>query len=360
MKLLKLLTIISLILLTCSCNNETIIDNISDKIPEEDKQIISSLGLDINTLVDIGEFYIVEGDIILEKGSMNEYLNQDTSKLKQARHVNTISRKNIRPITVGVSNTLKVSGRNHWYTEILQALDEWNNISPECGIYFVYTTNTNSDIMISDDGNTLGNDVLAVGAYPKNGKPGPYIKINLDFWSNYTLSSSQKKYNMVHELGHTLGLIHTNWAGLYEYPGSTIPGTPEAGNNPDPNSVMNAGTALNSWNGFSNYDRIAIIELYPSFILNIFVSHTGGIGSIYNRTLRIITSEYEPIFEGMKYKWSIDPIIRTEEDLTKNTIRLKVIFSGLYEFSVVASDAYGKSGTISTRIPKTFTGPIYY
>lgn len=86
-----------------------------------------------------------------------------------------------------------------------------------------------------------------------------------------TVSESTKIYNMVHELGHCIGFRHTNWEdeGYYNQNGDYIGGNyiPNI-TQPDPNSVMNKETALYSWNGFSQYDIIAVNYLYPPLPCN--------------------------------------------------------------------------------------------
>lgn len=100
-----------------------------------------------------------------------------------------------------------------------------------------------------------------------------------------------------------------NWRGWYYYPESTpidVPGTPTAGNNPDPNSVMNGGTAENSWNGFSSADITTIKRLYPDF------EDAGLIGfpTVYPLTFSELNtlcpiSVSGPNFENLTYKWQI-------------------------------------------------------
>src|SRR5690606_30936465 len=114
-----------------------------------------------------------------------------------------------------------------------------------------------ADITILSDGGVLPNNVIAAAEPPTSaGSAGYRIRINLDFLSNMTVSDATKKYNMAHEIGHCLGLRHTNWRDVdYDQngnivPAQDIPGTPIS----DPNSIMNGGTALNSWVGFSQYD----------------------------------------------------------------------------------------------------------
>ena len=102
------------------------------------------------------------------------------------------------------------------------------------------------------------------------------ILINLDFDSNKSVELGSKSYNMVHELGHCIGLRHTNWdirgEPINPWGANLIPGTPSQ----DPNSVMNGGTANNVYLGFSSYDIIALQYLYPEIIsLSSTVKNTG-------------------------------------------------------------------------------------
>lgn len=70
----------------------------------------------------------------------------------------------------------------------------------------------------------------------------------------------------MHELGHNLGLRHTN--GLGEGDGGVglvqIPGTPTS----DSQSFMNSTTCGNSWNGASTYDVVALKTLWPKCIIS--------------------------------------------------------------------------------------------
>lgn len=265
---LYLLFLLSASIVNYSCTNESERNEVVESIPDKDKQLLSSIGFKTEGLIDMGTYYVVEGDIMLEKRHLSEYntIYRESSGLKQVRYSELISRSNQRSITIGVSNSLKVQGKDNWLIEIQQAIAEWNSITT-CNIHLTYTTSLSPDILISDDGGTLADNWLAVGSYPRGGKPGPRIKINLDFWNNYTLTSSQKKYNMVHEIGHCIGFMHTNWSGLGESSGTVVPGTPNEGKNPDPNSVMNGGTPSYSWNGFSEYDIKAAERIYPALLL---------------------------------------------------------------------------------------------
>jgi hypothetical protein len=69
------------------------------------------------------------------------------------------------------------------------------------------------------------------------------------------LSADEKIWAITHELGHIVGLKHTN-----ESAGTYIPGTPVS----DPNSLMNSTlTVVLGGNWFTQGDYTAIHTLYP-------------------------------------------------------------------------------------------------
>lgn len=122
---------------------------------------------------------------------------------------------------------------------------------------------------------TMGNlgtsGVLASASFPnRRGTAGRTITVNT---VNYGLSTSEKRFVMVHEMGHCIGFRHTNWfdrnsdgnqttndsEGVGSIGANHIPGTPTG---LDPNSVMNA--IVDSWNGFGNNDKTAVQYLYPN------------------------------------------------------------------------------------------------
>lgn len=78
------------------------------------------------------------------------------------------------------------------------------------------------------------------------------------FWSQ-----DERVFLAVHEMGHSIGLRHTNWQADGEPTAETIPHAP----NGDPNSVMNSGNffaVFPSFTAFSSYDEVAAHVLYPN------------------------------------------------------------------------------------------------
>lgn len=155
---------------------------------------------------------------------------------------------------------------NDWWTAFDKAAEYWANISQtKLNFYFISNQefanpNLKINILLKKDGGILPNNVIAAAGFPSNEVPYFEILINTDFYNNYPVSESQKIYNLVHEIGHCIGLRHSNWQSMGESQtgASLISGTP----NSDSQSVMNGGTALNTWNGFSIYDEIAVQQMY--------------------------------------------------------------------------------------------------
>ena len=90
-------------------------------------------------------------------------------------------------------------------------------------------------------------------------KPGKEIFINSSFYTNIDtyLTLKQKIFLLMHELGHNLGLRHTDCFMKGEGNGSygmvKIPNTPEI----DQVSYMNSNTCGLNWNGMPFYDAVA-------------------------------------------------------------------------------------------------------
>lgn len=217
-------------------------------------EYIRSLGFPLETIEEHDDMYLVESDIIFSK--------KDTDNLSQPRHAyNSLGLVNyfaISNVSITVDSSIPTSGADDWRIEIQQAINDWNSIGGS-RLHFSYTTNSSANVVIRSDAGSLSDNTIAAAEFPSSGLSGFQIRINLDFQNDLSVPSAQKRYNMVHELGHIIGLRHTNWQGRGETSTISIPGTPCTDNN----SVMNGGTADFSWNGFSDYDIVAGRVLYP-------------------------------------------------------------------------------------------------
>lgn len=164
--------------------------------------------------------------------------------------------------------TVSLRGLTSEWADIARfAMAEWNAI-PGSNLRFVETSKKRGNITMKM-GNLGTQGTLASASFPnRRGKPGNSITVNT---VNYGLSLSEKRFTMVHEMGHCIGFRHTNWfdrnsdgnattndnEGVSSYGANHIPGTPTG---LDPNSVMNA--IVDAWSGFGNYDKVATAYLY--------------------------------------------------------------------------------------------------
>ncbi len=205
------------------------------------------------------DYFVIEECIRIQKDNLR---SKPLNKTSQRRFNSIVAQNKVSNISVRIDGSMPTSGVDNWRPEIAQAIGQWNKIAGS-EIHLRLVTTGEADIVISAE--NMFDNYLGLADPPVNGKPGPRIWINLNYHSNKTLPSSQKLQNMVHELGHCLGIRHTNWRLDETEAGSTaIPGTPDEGYNPDPNSVMNRGTADNLWVGFSKYDLVAARVMYPT------------------------------------------------------------------------------------------------
>jgi len=250
-----------------SCSEDSLTEEIiiEEGLMLKDSPVVDKLiemGYKRERIVELDAFYIVQGDLMFSK-NIKDYGRKNI----QSRHASTnnlVSQTNVTTMTVYVDSSIPTSGDDNWRNAIISALNDWNSNS-ESKAYFILSYSTNSNIIIkSDSDNPLPNNTIASAGFPVGGQPYNTILINLDFNSNSNITEGSKRYNMVHELGHCIGFRHTNWdinnEGTAGVGANLIPGTPEQ----DPNSVMNGGTALFSWNGFSVFDIISLEYLYPS------------------------------------------------------------------------------------------------
>lgn len=255
---------ISILFLFQNCSDEnsngTNTESALIQTPVVEKLI--EMGYKKEMIKEYDKFYLVQGDLMFSK-NINDY----SKKGQLNRHASTnnlVSPTNVTSMTVYVDPSIPTGGVDDWRAAITNAISDLNNITGST-VHFELSTSAASDIIIKSDPSAFVdlNNVIAAAGFPLNNQPYHQVLINLDFNGNATVTEGSKRYNMVHELGHCIGLRHTNWDIRGETVGvgaNLIPNTPSQ----DPNSVMNGGTANYSWNGFSVYDLVAIRYLYPT------------------------------------------------------------------------------------------------
>jgi predicted Zn-dependent protease len=209
---------------------------------------------------------IIGGDAFYRISKILDYINDfDSKKKKQYKTTEIVSAGNAQNITINI-NALHSS----WLPAFNRAIEELNGVR-HAKLNFTTTTSSNSDINIIMVNNG-SNSYIGRAEFPdmSTNEAGSEIRINSYYNSNNNLSLAEKYQTIIHEIGHTLGLRHTNWfdrnsdgnqndnEGLTMYGAVHIPGTTPG---LDSQSFMNAFNC--PWSGFSSNDYIALRYLFP-------------------------------------------------------------------------------------------------
>lgn len=226
--------------------------------PDALVEAVRALGLRTDMIEDHGGFLLVEGDIYLPKAKLRAS-NQGRPAPGQPRYqyttTNMVSSVKINQIKVDLSGLSSLPG---WQSAAREAIAHWSGVT-DANVTMV--EGSPAEITVSTT--CTSSSVAAYASFPAGGNPGSTIYVNTCF--GYSTSDAQKVHNMVHEFGHTIGFRHSNYVQMGESAGTVganhVYGTPTSGN--ATGSVMNGGTALNTWAGFAASDLTAVRARYP-------------------------------------------------------------------------------------------------
>ncbi|QHS58788.1 M57 family metalloprotease [Chitinophaga agri] len=250
-----ILYVVLLMSFAISCSKEHTTEETSSGAINTNDPVIKRILSEGYTLSDIEELpdrYIVQHDLIFYKKEPGQGTGAPTTEQARSPYLVAPAYRNINVYLDGSFSTINLSA-------ILDnVIAAYNAVGSGIRLTRVYSSSS-ANITVTQNSLQLG--VCGQAGFPfSNGQP-----FNVVYISEYTLnyygltSTAQLTMLVAHELGHCIGLRHTNWQPSGESAAIHIPSTPST----DGSSIMNGGTCGASWAGLSYYDKVALLSLYP-------------------------------------------------------------------------------------------------
>ena len=263
------LTLCVSLLFACEEREDEAVSPVANNgIPEATLNQLRGLGFDVSDIQKQGENFLVEGDIVLTPTAISNMLSSEpvivnNAQGEQYRTFNLVSR-NLRTIRIRPT-----SNNARFLLAIDRAIFNYNQLGLTFNMERV-SSSSSAEITVRL---SSGNSFLGSAGFPTgNGLPWNSITIDVSAFSGDDDFAEQ---TMTHEIGHCLGLRHSDWYDRSlscggqpvneENPPSGlgavgIPGTVQF----DRSSLMNSCGAITSdpSGEFSFYDQVALQSLY--------------------------------------------------------------------------------------------------
>lgn len=250
-----------LLFLSVSCQKEEHKPNTNNSLmyTEENakavEQWLAKRGFRKEDVIDNGDHFLVEGDMIFPKSSIVFDLDNASGRVDQ----NVVSRSPLPFSQQRIKVVIDSSVPTEFHHDIERGMSIWNQIQG-CNINFTFESPDISAPVIQIVAGGTSGIANANGCISQ--VPGNKICLNL---AKYSVLDANARFKiMSHMLGHTIGFAHTDMSGIL------VPGTPTN----DPQSVMNSALGDSGWPGLTTSDRIAARTVFPQTILYGLLANT--------------------------------------------------------------------------------------
>ncbi len=144
---LKITALSVMIICIMSCITEESVSFPDPGIDRQHLEVMTRMGFDISTIVELDDYYLVEGDIALYKTDISQYLDIADIATRQYRTINLVSAANVK--NIAIASTWMGTGAGplniEWVNALKEAVSHWNSI-PGCNIYMSYVGTLGGDI----------------------------------------------------------------------------------------------------------------------------------------------------------------------------------------------------------------------
>ncbi|MBE8728242.1 M57 family metalloprotease [Flavobacterium hungaricum] len=268
------LSVIALTLLSCNKEDEAVpqSNSASLKVTPEVLNKISSLSLNTsdvqvieNTKLDgtKEEAFLIEGDIVITQEQLSKMDLHGGITTEQYRTTNLVSApRTIR--VVGLSGTGTTALTTNMRAGLQAAINRYNNLGLSINFTLTFSSSTSgANIVVRRQTGSAG----GVAGFPSGG--APYNSVTL-YSGLDSYSTNVNAHVAAHEIGHCIGLRHTDWfsrqsCGQNSNEGTAgvgailIPGTPSGY---DATSYMRACFSSSETGAFNANDVTALNYLY--------------------------------------------------------------------------------------------------
>ena len=325
-------------IITSSATPKTRSLSTDDLTFEQVKTYLDQCGYDTTTLTEYEDYYLIDSDMGFSKERLAEAMSQPATRMAYTKLLSKeYYRLNLRVTRLDFSVD----------QPFIDAVNEWNDIEG-CSINFASDLHYNTkrgrmdcQVYIQDDPLNGKYPNMIHVTMPTAGKPGEIcINTKNKLWK--TIDATQKKYAIMHALGHLVGCDH------YDFWASQYPNTIS-----DPNSIMQDEQGLNEnnslWQGFTMWDIQALQIMYKlepaTYKLTCQPEITGP-----DKEKMVVGTEYT-LTASYDYDWVFNPTYTFEvmgakdvvtSSVKNNTLKLKFIDGGNCTVRVTANDAYGE------------------
>ncbi|WP_046745042.1 M57 family metalloprotease [Kordia zhangzhouensis] len=235
---------------------EAVLERVDEKWLASDShpvvQLLYSRGYERGTIYETEEHFLAPPDLLYSK-NIDDYDLNDMGNNGAEQAYNTgklVSLERMR-INVFLDNSLGADLQ----TQSVNAMNALNGIN-NCALFFVRVFNANqAHITVRSDFGVEPTNVLGRAGFPSNGRPFDTVTLNVDRLDDF--GADIRRNTIIHELGHCVGLRHTDWRANRESSAVNIPGTSEN----DSGSIM--WHTINGGNPFTNGDLTAFRALFP-------------------------------------------------------------------------------------------------